>query len=135
MTTKKPPASKKAGGEAVPEKQSSEKRFPPQAIVGDGTPGPGRKKGVPNKVTTQLKEMILNALEKAGGEEYLQTQARDNPGPFMTLLGKILPTQLTGKDGGPIETEDKTPLAPEERAKRIHELALKAGYKLQDAGE
>lgn len=131
MTTKKPPAKKKAGGEAVPEKLSAEKRFPKEAVVGDGTPGPGRKKGVPNKVTTQLKEMILGALDQAGGEQYLLIQARENPGPFMTLLGKILPTQLTGKDGDAIKVEDASPLmTPEDRAAKIAELAAKAGYAL-----
>lgn len=71
--------------------------------VGDGTPGPGRPKGVPNKTTTQLKEAILEAAEKAGGEHklvgYLQTQARDNPTAFMTLLGKVLPMTVAGADG------------------------------------
>lgn len=130
MTTKKPPASKKAGGEAVSEKKTGGK---PKSgmVVGDGTPGPGRPKGMPNKMTKALKEMVLGALDQAGGEQYLLTQARDNPGPFMTLLGKILPTQLTGKDGGPIETEDKTPLPPAERAARLVELAAKAGMKLE----
>lgn len=48
--------------------------------------------------------MILAALGKqdGGGVEYLARQAVDNPGPFMTLLGKVLPMQVTGKDGEPI---------------------------------
>jgi hypothetical protein len=33
-----------------------------------------------------LKDMILAALDKAGGEEHLVEQAHKNPGPFMTLL-------------------------------------------------
>ena len=59
----------------------------------------GRKKGVPNKNTGKLRDMILNALDKAGGEKYLATQAKKNPGPFMQLLGKVLPKQLTDGDG------------------------------------
>ena len=55
----------------------------------------GRKKGTPNKVTLALKEAILKAAENAGGEEgtvgYLKQQAVLNPGPFLGLLGKILP--------------------------------------------
>lgn len=62
----------------------------------------GRKKGVPNKTTMALKEMILGALNEAGGLEYLQRQAEENPAPFMTLLGKVLPMQVTGENGGPI---------------------------------
>jgi hypothetical protein len=30
---------------------------------------------------------------------YLTTQAVLNPGPFMSLLGKVLPMQVTGPDG------------------------------------
>lgn len=54
----------------------------------------GRPKGTPNKITTDLKQMILNALEKAGGEEYLRTQAFANPQAFMPLLGKVLPKEV-----------------------------------------
>ena len=65
-------------------------------------PGSGRKPGVPNKITTDLKAMILGALDKAGGIDYLHAQAQKNPGPFMTLIGKVLPMQVTGDGGGPV---------------------------------
>lgn len=75
--------------------------------VGDGTPGPGRPKGVPNKNTTLLKDAILQAATKAGGAEglvgYLQKQAEENPNAFMPLLGKVLPMQIAGEDGGAIQ--------------------------------
>jgi hypothetical protein len=81
-----------------------------------GKPGPGRPKGSPNKTTALLKDAILKAAELAGGEAtddspggltaYLQAQALANPGPFMSLLGKVLPTQLTGEGGGPIATDN-----------------------------
>lgn len=61
----------------------------------------GRKKGTPNKTTALLKDAILKAAENAGGGdivEYLTQQARLNPGPFMSLLGKVLPTQIEGGD-------------------------------------
>lgn len=54
----------------------------------------GRQKGVPNKTTRELKDMILTALDQAGGEEYLVAQAHDNPTAFMSLVGKVLPMQL-----------------------------------------
>jgi hypothetical protein len=68
---------------------------------GGARSGAGRKPGVPNKVTTELKEMILQALAGAGGVEYLQTQADKNPASFLTLIGKVLPMQVAGagKDG------------------------------------
>lgn len=57
----------------------------------------GRKPGVPNKVTGDLRDMILQALSEAGGVEYLVAQAHDNPGPFMALVGKIVPKDLNIK--------------------------------------
>jgi hypothetical protein len=75
------------------------RRKPPAA-------GMGRKKGVPNKTTALLKDAILRAAEGAGGEEglvgYLQDQAKKNPGPFMSLLGKVLPTQIAGDPDNPV---------------------------------
>ena len=64
----------------------------------------GRQKGTPNKTTQLLKDAILKAAEQAGGKGklvgYLKQQAADNPGPFLALLGKVLPMQVTGADGG-----------------------------------
>ena len=60
--------------------------------------GPGRPRGVPNKVTMALKEMILQALSNVGGIAYLERQARKQPGHFLSLVGRILPLQV--KEGG-----------------------------------
>lgn len=78
-----------------------------------GTPKTGgRKKGTPNKTTALLKDAILKAAENAGGPGglvgYLTMQAAENPGPFMSLLGKVLPMQMTGPGDGPIQHEDVT---------------------------
>ena len=59
----------------------------------------GRESGTPNKLTREVKEMVLAALDRAGGEDYLLAQAHDNPKAFLSLLGRIIPTQVTGKDG------------------------------------
>lgn len=66
--------------------------------------GKGRKKGVPNKVTREVKAMILEALDGAGGVEYLTERAKDprTASAFLTLVGKVLPLQVTGGDGGPV---------------------------------
>ncbi len=58
----------------------------------------GRPKGALNKNTAQLKDMILTALDKAGGVQYLQQQAQENPTAFLTLVGKVLPLQLNAGD-------------------------------------
>lgn len=69
--------------------------------------GKGRKKGVPNKTTALLKDAILQAAAAAGGGDglvgYLTTQATANPQSFLPLLGKVLPMQVTGEDGGALQ--------------------------------
>ena len=61
-----------------------------------GNAGKGRPKGVPNKLNGELKEMILGALDKAGGVDYLLAQAHDNPNAFLSLVGKVLPMTVAG---------------------------------------
>jgi hypothetical protein len=75
-------------------------RTPPNA-------GKGRTKGSPNKTTALLKDAILKAASMAGGSDdeqgltsYLAARAIDTPGPFLALLGKVLPMQITGASGG-----------------------------------
>jgi hypothetical protein len=59
--------------------------------------GKGRPKGAVNKVTKNLREMILGALDDAGGQAYLAEQAQSNPAAFMALLGKVLPPEPRGE--------------------------------------
>lgn len=54
----------------------------------------GRAKGVGNKLTSDVKELVLAALRNVGGREYLELQAMRNPQAFMSLLGKIMPSQI-----------------------------------------
>ncbi len=66
----------------------------------------GKPKGAVTKSTALLKDAILKAAEQAGGEKglvgYLVKQAEDTPGPFMALLGKVLPMQVAGDPDQPI---------------------------------
>jgi hypothetical protein len=74
----------------------------------------GRKKGTPNKNTALLKDAILEAATLAGDKDgltgYLQAQAKANPGPFMALLGKVLPMQISGDPENPMVTITKIEL-------------------------
>ena len=54
----------------------------------------GRQAGTPNKIPKALKEMILEALDLAGGVGYLQRQAIENAPAFLTLVGKVLPKDV-----------------------------------------
>jgi hypothetical protein len=65
-----------------------------------GGAGPGRPKGVQNKVTKELKEMILQALDNKGGVAYLEQQADANPNAFLSLIGKVLPMTVQGPGEG-----------------------------------
>jgi len=61
-------------------------------------PKGGSRKGVPNKVTKELKDMILQALDNAGGVDYLAERASDprTASAFLTLVGKTLPMTVKG---------------------------------------
>jgi len=54
----------------------------------------GSRKGIPNKVTSDLRAMIIGALDDAGGRAYLAEKAIECPGPFLSLLGKVLPKEV-----------------------------------------
>ena len=78
--------------------------------IGEGKAGPGRPKGAPNKTTAIIKDAIIQAATNAGdGDmvEYLTQQARLNPGPFMSLLGKVLPMQIAGDPDNPVKLVHK----------------------------
>ncbi len=62
----------------------------------------GRQKGTPNKLTVDLKEMILGALNAKGGQRYLEQQATENPVASLVLVGKILPLMLQGNPEQPV---------------------------------
>ena len=77
-------------GDGSKKQASTAKRLPPNA-------GKGRKKGVPNKIPASVKEMILAALDAVGGQRYLEDQAKQNPQAFMSLLGRIIPSEINGQ--------------------------------------
>jgi hypothetical protein len=64
----------------------------------------GRKKGTPNKITADIKAMVLGALDAKGGQKYLERQADENPVAFMGLIGKVLPMTVQGDPDAPIKT-------------------------------
>jgi predicted aconitase with swiveling domain len=65
----------------------------------------GRVKGTPNRITSSVKEMILTALDKKGGVNYLVQQADENPVAFMALVGKVLPLQVQTDPDAPFQIE------------------------------
>ena len=80
--------------------------------IGDKNgPKPGRPKGSPNRTTALLKEAIIQAAELTGSDKagrdglvgYCQFLAKDEPKAFAQLLAKVLPMQVSGEDGGPVQ--------------------------------
>lgn len=86
------------------EKQTSLSRH------GGARPGAGRPKGSLDKGNALIREMVAQALDQAGGVEYLSRIAETHPGPFLGLVGKVLPIQVTGAEGGPLQIS--WPVAP-----------------------
>lgn len=69
-----------------------------------GNAGKGRPAGVPNKLTAKVREAIETAFSQVGGADYLARVAIEDPKTFCALLGKLLPMQVSGEDGGPVRT-------------------------------
>lgn len=72
----------------------------------------GGRAGMPQKIPQSIKEMVENALHKAGGVDYLARQAEANPVAFMGLVGRVLPLQLAGADGGKLVVDFRWADAP-----------------------
>ena len=55
-----------------------------------------------------IRDAIIRAAVEAGGGDivaYLRKQAETHPSAFLTLLGKVLPMQLTGGKGERVNLE------------------------------
>ena len=90
------------------------------------TSGQGRPKGVPNKLTASVKEAIEAAANGLGGGTRLEEWAREAPEnekAFWTVIyPKLLPLQVTGKDGGALQVAASVSLRPPiDRAQWIKE--------------
>ena len=77
--------------------------------VGDGTPGPGRPKGVPNRATTAVRD-VFSAFVEANAERVqalFDQVARKDPAKALDLLArlsefvipKLARTELSGEIG------------------------------------
>jgi len=80
-----------------------------------GKPGPGRPKGCANMTTQTAMEAIALAAEALGGHKRLgewAKEAPENEKAFWTAIyPKLLPLQVTGKDGGAIKTDSVVEVA------------------------
>lgn len=75
--------------------------------VGSGAAGPGRPKGVRNKLTN-LRDSVLEAFDQVGGTEYLARLAngtQSDRAAFVGLVSKVLPTQINANVEGGIQVQ------------------------------
>lgn len=83
----------------------------PKERKSTGNAGKGRRVGSANKTTTALKEAILLAAQEHGADGdgkdglvgYLRRIAAQDIKAMAGLLGKVLPLQIGGEGGGPIQ--------------------------------
>lgn len=72
----------------------------------------GRKKGVPNKATTEFRQAVKDLIESRADKfgEWLDRVAEDDPGKALDLVAKLAEyaapkltrTEHTGEGGGPV---------------------------------
>lgn len=60
----------------------------------------GRVAGTPNKTTVAVKEALTQAFADVGGVDALTEWARENPGAFYNLWGKLIPTEVKATHDG-----------------------------------
>ena len=74
--------------------------------------GAGRPKGSQNKTTKAAKEMLAEAADLLGGTARMVAWAKEDPANerafWATIYPKLIPVQLTGEGGGPIEFRNMT---------------------------
>lgn len=68
---------------------------------GGKRPGSGRKPGVPNKISSTVKQNVIEVFQNLGGVDHMTKWALENPNQFYNIYAKILPTQteISGADG------------------------------------
>lgn len=84
----------------------------PKQGANRGNAGRGRPKGSRNKTTASVKEALTRAFDEMGGWEELQRWGKNNQAAFYGLWAKMLPTEVSGPDGGPIDVRAVVILPP-----------------------
>lgn len=66
----------------------------------------GRKKGTQNKITMEVRLAVQKAFDELGGAEGLVRWAKSgNKTDFYRIASKLIPAQMTGLNGGPLQFE------------------------------
>lgn len=92
----------------------------------------GRKKGTPNKITLSIKQAVIDTFGKLGAVAHMTNWAKLQPSEFYRLAARLIPTEVTGAAGGPVQlsvVED-----PRETARRMAFL-LACGAAAEEKGQ
>jgi len=77
---------------------------PKAAKKGVGARGIGRKKGVPNKVTKQVREALEGALNAGeGAQKFFEKLKDEQPVAFTNIVSKLIPVQVEADIKGQID--------------------------------
>lgn len=57
-------------------------------------PGPGRPRGIPNKITASAREAFQIAFDGIGGADALRDWAKKNPDKFYPIYAKLIPVEV-----------------------------------------
>jgi len=82
---------------------TSEKESKKSTARGGKRPGAGRPKGSLDKGNAAIREMIVEALHAVGGVAYLKRTAKSHPAAFLSLVAKVMPTQVVGDPDNPVQ--------------------------------
>ena len=69
--------------------------------------GAGRKPGIPNKLSSSVKDNVIAVFESIGGTEHMQKWALGNPNQFYNIYAKLLPLQVAGDPNNPLHVVSK----------------------------
>ena len=88
--------------QSVTGKQSGHNRDS-KGRFGPGNKGGGRPKGVPNKLTQNLKNLIQDELVRLGPDHF-HAWALENPTEFYKIVAWLIPAarEISGREGGPL---------------------------------
>ena len=74
---------------------------------------PGKPKGAVNKTTKLVKEVFSDTFnylqtdaEAKQKKADLKSWAKENPTEFYKIASKLIPVQLTGEGGGPLQIQE-----------------------------
>lgn len=100
---------------------------------GEKRPGQGRPKGSLSRHTVAAKDAIQAAAEGLGGTDRLIAWAQEDPlnerAFWSSIYPKLLPLQLTGEGGGPVQTQSVLNVSGlnTEQLRAIASIAVNAG--------